>query len=93
MYLHASPCISLTHVLFWAGIVRQAPGSDRFGTSFNMLLSTQCLNHLQTRGALTATELDALLSLKGVPRRGVPPGATLLYDIELLGINGDNSLR
>ena len=30
---------------------------------------------------------------KGVPRRGVPPGATLLYDIELLGINGDNSLR
>ena len=30
---------------------------------------------------------------KGVPRRGVPPDATLLYDIELLGINGDNIPR
>jgi len=57
--------LALTHVLFWAGVVRQAPGSDRFGVSFNMLLSRPCLAHLVRRGALTPIECDALLSLDG----------------------------
>lgn len=48
--------MALLHVLFWAGVVRQAPGSDRFGVSFNMLLSDQCLAHLAKRGALTRAE-------------------------------------
>lgn len=60
--------LALTHMLFWAGVVRQAPGSDKFGVSFNMLLSDQCLQYLADRGALTQIEHDALLSLTGMPR-------------------------
>ena len=46
--------LSLAHVLFWAGIVRRAPGSDHFGTSFNQILTTRCLDRLVLRGLLTA---------------------------------------
>ena len=65
--------LALTHVLFWAGVVRQAPGSDRFGVSFNMLLCRQALAHLAQRGAMTVTEHSALLSLigDGLPRPGL----------------------
>ena len=65
----------MTHFLFWAGVVRQAPGSDRFGVSFNMLLSDQCLKHLADRGALTRDEHAALLSLDGImPRASLYTG-------------------
>ena len=60
--------LALTHVFFWAGVVRAAPGSDKFGVSFNMLLSRQCLEYLVGRGALTRTECAALLSLDPMPR-------------------------
>ena len=59
--------LALVHMLFWASIVRSAPGSDRFGVSFSMLLSLQCLRHLVARGALTQLEHDALLSLDERP--------------------------
>ena len=45
----------LSHVFFWAAIVRAAP-SDNYDTSFNALLSSRGLGALVTKGALSPAQ-------------------------------------
>ena len=57
----------LSHLFFWAAVVRAAP-SDDFPTSLNALLSARGLAALEAAGALAPGERSALLGPAAPPR-------------------------
>ena len=71
-------------ILFVLG--RQPPG--QFPPAWDQGLTGMCVGEVR--------ELDVPPVLgygeKGLPKRGVPPNARLVYEIELLSINADSSV-
>lgn len=58
----------------------------QFPPGWDLLLTGMCV------GETRLISVPPLLGYgtQGMPRRGVPPNATLLYDVKLIGVNGVN---
>lgn len=60
----------------------------QFPPGWDLLLTGMCV------GETRVISVPPLLGYgaQGLPRRGVPPNATLLYDVKLVGINAINMM-